>query len=63
MSNHVIRSRKCLKCDRMFLSRGPGNRICQRCKRSQVDPGEQYRNGGGPPDEMVITTAERKGVR
>lgn len=27
-----IRPRQCLSCDRVFLSLGPGNRLCMRCR-------------------------------
>lgn len=26
------KERRCLRCDRPFVSTGPGNRICGRCK-------------------------------
>ena len=28
----VRKARICLKCNRKFISEGPGNRICPRCK-------------------------------
>ena len=27
-----VRARQCLSCDRVFLSTGPGNRLCSRCR-------------------------------
>lgn len=27
------KKRTCLKCDKLFDSSGPGNRICRRCQR------------------------------
>lgn len=27
-----VRARQCLACDRVFLSTGPGNRLCSRCR-------------------------------
>lgn len=38
--------RECLKCNRKFLSAGPHNRICDRCKKvpnPTNDLGERYR--------------------
>jgi hypothetical protein len=34
--------RRCLSCDETFISRGPGNRICGRCKslESWASPNE-----------------------
>jgi len=29
-----VKDRVCLKCDELFLSNGPGFRICPRCKRT-----------------------------
>lgn len=31
MIENPQKKRKCLKCDKLFLSRGVGNRICARC--------------------------------
>lgn len=31
--NTQEKKRTCLKCDRLFLSAGPGNRICRRCQK------------------------------
>lgn len=30
------KERECLKCEREFMSKGPWNRICSRCKRLQL---------------------------
>lgn len=29
---HTLGARTCLSCDRVFLSSGPGNRLCMRCR-------------------------------
>jgi hypothetical protein len=31
--NTQRKKRTCLKCDRLFDSAGPGNRICRRCQQ------------------------------
>lgn len=53
----IVRNRVCLKCDKTFLSRGPGNRICPKCHRlnaklvqipervMQKERGLKYHNG------------------
>jgi len=37
--------RRCLSCDRMFMSSGPGNRRCRRCAKelANVTPGRTVR--------------------
>ena len=39
--------RKCLCCDRIFMSWGIGNRICEPCKHSSLYEGSvaEYSNG------------------
>ena len=34
VSNGFTRERKCLKCQKMFVSKGPGNRLCDICVKS-----------------------------
>ena len=53
----VIKDRTCLKCGHLFLSEGPQNRICPKCKRInaklgtiseaalQLQRGQKYHNG------------------
>jgi hypothetical protein len=39
-TNDNIKQRKCLLCSKMFMSFGPGNRICALCKKKP-----EYRHG------------------
>ena len=32
LGKHQMAARSCLSCDRVFLSTGPGNRLCSRCR-------------------------------
>ena len=32
LGRHQMAARSCLSCDRVFLSTGPGNRLCSRCR-------------------------------
>ena len=43
----------CLRCRGTFESEGPGNRLCQMCRRmsQEVSPFEPH--GGGLPDYML----------
>ena len=34
MSERQQQERECLRCDRRFLSQGPGHRICKRCTQA-----------------------------
>jgi len=34
--NFVTKKRKCLKCNKMFESRGPQNRLCRSCSGQSV---------------------------
>ena len=58
MSNIDIKPRRCLKCQKDFLSEGPGNRICGGCRQRhrrlyegvseselQAQRGRKYHNG------------------
>lgn len=33
LSGTVVSSRRCLSCDEAFLSAGPQNRLCNRCRK------------------------------
>jgi 5-methylcytosine-specific restriction endonuclease McrA len=40
-----LKRRSCLRCDRMFLSEGPHNRLCQSCREflaASPTPAEEY---------------------
>jgi hypothetical protein len=34
---NIEKDRKCLRCDKMFLSRDAGNRICKKCTSANAD--------------------------
>jgi hypothetical protein len=40
--------RPCLKCDRQFLSTGPGNRLCQHCGRNNASASLPWGDGITP---------------
>ncbi len=40
-----VKRRACLRCDRMFLSEGPHNRLCQACREflaASPTPADEY---------------------
>lgn len=40
-----LKRRDCLRCDRVFLSEGPHNRLCQACREflaASPTPAEEY---------------------
>ena len=38
MPRHVLKERKCMSCSKTFVSEGPGNRLCSRCKLKAAEP-------------------------
>jgi len=42
-TKYEYRERRCLRCDQVFLSEGPHNRLCLSCQRSNINIVEPYR--------------------
>ncbi|MEW6354837.1 MAG: hypothetical protein AB1696_00810 [Planctomycetota bacterium] len=57
LGGELRKMRRCLSCDRMFMSSGPGNRRCRRCAKelANVTPGRTAR--------CVLTGVRFLGVR
>ena len=48
LSKRRAQQRICLRCDEVFLSEGPNNRLCQACREylsAQPTPEEEYSLG------------------
>jgi hypothetical protein len=47
-SRRLVQKRFCLRCDQIFFSEGPNNRLCQACREylhAQPTPEEEYSLG------------------
>jgi hypothetical protein len=48
LSSTLVQRRVCLRCDQIFLSEGPNNRLCPACREylhAQPTPEEEYSLG------------------